>query len=566
MNKTINYYNKHSENLYRQYQSVKAEEVHSTWSHIIDSSGLALDIGSGSGRDANWLANNGYDVIAVEPSKNLRELAKQQNDNAKITWIDDLLPDLKSVYKLNIKFDLILLSAVWMHIPDSQRERTFRKIANLLKPSGKLIITLRHGENKDDRDMYDVTYSEVSKFAQNHALTQILHQQDKDTLSRNEVSWETVVFQLPDDGTGAFPLIRNIIINDNKSSTYKLALLRVILKIADTMPSVAHDKGDYVSLPLGLVSLFWLRQYHQLLSSKYKLQQQPNSSTNLGFISNNGFNKLNNLVTSDLSISYHFDSDLSKALFKTLKDVSSVIKNMPVKYITYPSSDKSVFSVKRNQVKTTDKLYLTLQQLQSFGNFNVPKHLWNSMTQYAIWIEPAIIHEWIVQMQGYENNKKRNLDYSFYLNALQWLDPNRNTVEIRQIINQLQSNGKSIYCVWTGKELKSKFEIDHCFPFSRWSNNDLWNLLPSSVKANGSKSDKLPTSELLSESEDRILNWWDSAYSSNEINKYRFYEQAECALPILGDSFDLHNIFSGLEIQRTRLKQLLQLQEWSGIK
>ena len=361
-------------------------------------------------------------------------------------------------------------------------------------------------------------------------------------------------------------MISNIIINDNKSSTYKLALLRVILKIADTMPSVAHDKGDYVSLPLGLVSLFWLRQYHQLLSSKYKLQQQPNSSTNLGFISNNGFNKLNNLVTSDLSISYHFDSDLSKALFKTLKDVSSVIKNMPVKYITYPSSDESVFSVKRNQVKTTDKLYLTLQQLQGFGNFNVPKHLWNSMTQYAIWIEPAIIHEWIVQMQGYENNKKRNLDYSFYLNALQWLDPNRNTVEIRQIINQLQSNGKSIYCVWTGKELKSKFEIDHCFPFSRWSNNDLWNLLPSSVKANGSKSDKLPTSELLSESEDRILNWWDSAYSSNEINKYRFYEQAECALPILGDSFDLHNIFSGLEIQRTRLKQLLQLQEWSGIK
>jgi len=566
MNRTIQYYNQHSSTLFKQYQSVNAADIHNDWSHLIpENGGLALDIGAGSGRDANLLAEKGFDVIAVEPSDNLRGLAKRQNGSAKVTWVNDTLPELKSIYKLNIKFDLILLSAVWMHIPDSKRERAFRKIANLLKPGGKLIISLRHGEKPDDREMYDVSFSEVQKFSQNHALKLLLHHQDEnDKLKRDNVSWETVVFQLPDDGTGAFPLIRNIIVNDNKSSTYKLALLRVLLKIADTMPSVAQNKGDYVSLPLGLVSLFWLRQYHQLLSPQFNLQQQPNSSTNLGFISNDGFRNLDKLVTADLSISHNFDGDLSLAIFKTLKDVSSVIKNMPVNYITYPSTGEQIFSVARNKIKSGGSLNLTIQQLQDFGSFQVPKHLWNSMTQYAIWIEPAIVHEWIVQMQSYKKNKERNLDYSFYLNSLQWLDPVRNTNEIRKLISNLQDNGDNIYCVWTGDKLKDKYEVDHCFPFSRWANNDLWNLLPSSVRANGSKTDKLPTLELLDNSKERIIHWWEQSYLKSDSHKLKFHQQAECSLPLINDTSDIETIYSSLEYQRTRLKQLLQLQDWNG--
>jgi len=566
MNRTIQYYNQHSSSLFKQYESVNAADIHNDWSHLIpDGDGLSLDIGAGSGRDANWLASQGFDVIAVEPSDNLRGLAKRQNGSAKVTWVNDTLPELKSIYRLNIKFDLILLSAVWMHIPESQRERAFRKISNLLKPGGKLVISLRHGTKTDDRDMYDVSFSQVLKYSQNHALTLLIHQKnDDDKLKRDNVSWETVVFQLPDDGTGAFPLIRNIIVNDSKASTYKLALLRVILKIADTMPSVAHDNGDCVSIPLGLVSLLWLRQYHQLLSPIYNLQQQPNSTTNLGFISDDGFRSLDNLVTADLSISNNFSGSLSIALFKSLKDVSSVIKNMPVKYITYPSTGEQIFSVNRNKIKSGDNLNLTVQQLQAFGSFNVPKHLWNSMTQYAVWIEPAIVHEWIIQMQSYKNNKRRNLEYSFYLEGLQWLEPIRNTTEVRQLISEMQNNGNKIYCVWTGKKLDNKYEVDHCFPFSRWQNNDLWNLLPSSEKANGKKSDKLPTLELLDDSKERIINWWGQSYLESDLLKHRFHQQAECSLPLIDESSDLETIYSGMEYQRTRLKQLLQLQDWNG--
>ena len=45
-------------------------------------------------------------------------------------------------------------------------------------------------------------------------------------LRRPNLKWETLVFAMPDDGTGSLPLLRHVIVNDNKSSTYKLGLLR----------------------------------------------------------------------------------------------------------------------------------------------------------------------------------------------------------------------------------------------------------------------------------------------------------------------------------------------------
>lgn len=567
MNKTINHYNQNATKFFNQYESEEAEEIHSSWAfHLDNSEGLALDIGTGSGRDALWLANNGNTVYAVEPSEKLRSLAKAKNYHPNITWFDDSLPELKTIYSLNIKFDLILLSAVWMHIPESSRDRAFRKVANLLKPGGKLVITLRHGISPDEREMHDVSFSEINNFAKSHALTVVTHKADEDDKhERPDINWETVVLQLPDDGTGAFPLLRNIIVNDNKSSTYKLALLRVLLRIADGMPGVAREHSDdTIALPLGLVSLFWLRQYHRLLGSPYELQQSSNAKTGLGFVKDDGFKKLNKVSTYDLSISHQFAGNESLALMKTLSDVSALIKDMPVKYTTYPGTDNPVFSVDNNIVRKKDKLILTLDKMNDYGEFLIPKNIWYAMTQYAVWIEPAIIHEWICLMQGYKKNKARDLNYEFYLNALQWLEPQRDTDKVRNIVKDLQDRGKSVFCVWTGTKLKDKYEIDHCFPFARWPNNDLWNLMPSSNKANGSKLDKLPTLELLEKSKECIINWWGQSYTGAQ--EARFFQEAECALPLTISDLSADSVFSGLEVQRTRLKQLQQLQDWSGLK
>ena len=41
---------------------------------------------------------------------------------------------------------------------------------------------------------------------------------------------------MPDDGTCSLPLLRHVNVNDNKSSTDKLELLRTLVRLAETAP------------------------------------------------------------------------------------------------------------------------------------------------------------------------------------------------------------------------------------------------------------------------------------------------------------------------------------------
>ncbi len=60
-------------------------------------------------------------------------------------------------------FDLIWLSAVWMHDPPGDRQRALRKLATLLKPGGRLVVTFRHGPAPADRPMFETSAAEIER-------------------------------------------------------------------------------------------------------------------------------------------------------------------------------------------------------------------------------------------------------------------------------------------------------------------------------------------------------------------------------------------------------------------
>ena len=370
----------------------------------LPSTGVVLDVGAGVGRDAKYFAEQGLEVIAVEPAEALLKLGKEYTQEDAVQWVQDTLPELNNVYGLQMRFDLILLSAVWMHIPASSRERAFRKLANLLKPNGYLVISLRHGPNADEREMFDVSTDELNKLSQRFGLSVRLAQPDDDKLDRPEVHWETVVMQLPDDGSGAFPIVRNILINDAKTSTYKLALIRTLLRIADGHPGAVLRREDKcVVLPLGFVALYWARQYKLVLDAGF--QQNSNTNNGLGFVTDDGWNQLGEFSPLDLSIGNLFAGSDARALHRTLKHVARTIKNMPARYITFPGSENQVFEVEIKRTKSNvESLYLDLETLRSYGEFRVPINIWDLMTQYACWIEPVVLNEWAQVMSGFANN------------------------------------------------------------------------------------------------------------------------------------------------------------------
>ncbi len=125
--------------LAEQYESVDPAVLHQALiPHLPPAPAAILDVGAGSGRDAAWLANLGHSVLAVEPSATMRAEGQRRHPLPRISWASDTLPGLEAVFRLSTAFDVILLSAVWMHIPPADRPRAFRKLVTLLKPGGTL--------------------------------------------------------------------------------------------------------------------------------------------------------------------------------------------------------------------------------------------------------------------------------------------------------------------------------------------------------------------------------------------------------------------------------------------
>ena len=250
------------------HELVSSANLFAWASDLLPSDGaLVLDVGAGSGRDAAWFAGRGASVVAVEPSTAMRAEAVRRHPGNAVRWLDDRMPTLAVTTRLGLSFDLVLVSAVWQHVPPAERDRAFRKLTSMLKPGGLMLLTLRMGEADDSRVIHPVDGAEVERLARDHGLAVTRVQHMTDALGRPDVRWTGMALRLPDDGTGALPLLRHLILNDSKSSTYKLALLRTLCRVADGSSGLVRDGADdrHVVVPLGLVALVWLRLFLPLL-------------------------------------------------------------------------------------------------------------------------------------------------------------------------------------------------------------------------------------------------------------------------------------------------------------
>ena len=240
------WYDAHAGKLAAAYEAVDPDQLHAWLIDLLPGEpGLVLDVGAGSGRDAAWFAQRGHSVIAVEPSAAMRAEARARHAEAAISWIDDALPGLNQVHRQGHAFHVILLSGVWQHVAPPERARALRKLLGLLRAGGMLAISLRHGADGAARGMHPVSLDEVERLARAHGAMVERVVDLPDQQGRPGVSWTGVVLRLPDDGTGALPLLRHIILNDAKSATYKLGLLRALCRAADGQAGRGHSVGCY---------------------------------------------------------------------------------------------------------------------------------------------------------------------------------------------------------------------------------------------------------------------------------------------------------------------------------
>jgi SAM-dependent methyltransferase len=149
---TLKYYDDNADSTFDMYSSLQTPLVKYCPVAFRPGSEI-LDIGSGSSRDLDYLISEGYEAWGAEPSSKLRAVSLAKFPHLQGRIFTAGLPDLAP--KIGKKFDGILCSAVFQHIPQGQQSDTALDIRNLLKPNGRLLLFFpkdRPGLDASNRD------------------------------------------------------------------------------------------------------------------------------------------------------------------------------------------------------------------------------------------------------------------------------------------------------------------------------------------------------------------------------------------------------------------------------
>jgi SAM-dependent methyltransferase len=198
-------YAEEAEELFKRYESIPATDAHRAVLHLIPTMpGAILDIGSGTGRDAAWFAGQGHRVVAVEPTDAMRLPAMALHPSPRIEWLNDSLPDLDLLLARGAKFDLVMLTAVWMHLDEEQRRRAMPRLASLLRAGGVMIMKIRHGPVPVGRRMFEISAEETIELAEMQDLRPVLNLRMASSQEGNrtaDVTWTNLAFARAKEST-----------------------------------------------------------------------------------------------------------------------------------------------------------------------------------------------------------------------------------------------------------------------------------------------------------------------------------------------------------------------------
>ena len=118
-------------------------------SGLIPENSNCLDVGCGSGNEAIFLAQCGYNVTGIDFSKKALEIAdkKAKTDKLEIKWMPE---DVTDINLMSNSFDFINDRGCFHHINENERQQYADEMCRLLKAGGRLLI--RGSRNQDSAE------------------------------------------------------------------------------------------------------------------------------------------------------------------------------------------------------------------------------------------------------------------------------------------------------------------------------------------------------------------------------------------------------------------------------
>lgn len=189
---TLDYYNKNSEEYFNSTLNVDMTNTYKPFLKLVPKDGKILDLGCGSGRDSMNFIKLGYEVTAVDGSK---ELAKR----ASVLLGKEVIVSTFEELELKEKFHGIWACASLLHIKREDLKIVLNNLYNNLDDNGVFYMSFKYGEKEyvDDKNRYFNCFTDESiiSFINENTKYNILGLYiTEDKLGRvNEVKWVNLI-------------------------------------------------------------------------------------------------------------------------------------------------------------------------------------------------------------------------------------------------------------------------------------------------------------------------------------------------------------------------------------
>lgn len=188
------FYEKNAEQYAAETFSADMSEQYEKFLPMLRKGARILDVGSGSGRDACFFKEHGYEVTALEPSKNLcREIRKVFSG-------ETVCCDIQS-YRPAEKYDGIWACASLIHLQEEEILRFFETIHLFLKDGGVIYMSGKNGipdgKAEDGRCFLEFTEPLIRKILKiNRKLRMEQMWYTEDAAGRGGFRWMNVLFSI----------------------------------------------------------------------------------------------------------------------------------------------------------------------------------------------------------------------------------------------------------------------------------------------------------------------------------------------------------------------------------
>ena len=146
---TLNYYDENAVEFACQTVSIDMHDLYERFLKQLPQRDMQsiFDVGCGSGRDASYFAEQGYEVTAIDASAELIQWAQKHHMSSRISWVHLDFSSIKNQAWEN-KFTGIWACASLLHVPFLELPFIINSLLDTLTDDGVMYLSFKYGEGE----------------------------------------------------------------------------------------------------------------------------------------------------------------------------------------------------------------------------------------------------------------------------------------------------------------------------------------------------------------------------------------------------------------------------------